>query len=259
MSTISLPIDRTSRWIFLSPHLDDAVFSCGGLISYLSEKKIPVEVWTIFSDQDTNPSNYTAYARSLHDRWQTGEHAYVMRKKEDAAACQTLGVSPVNLGYHDVIYRFLPDTGEPVVSSDAELFSAIKPGEQALLSQLAGELRSRVKEPSIWVCPLGLGQHVDHVITRQAAESTQKLLLYYADLPYGILLPVQSFDGMIQLAFNLPDKNVQMWAKAILQYSTQVSTFWKNAKEMASQYSAYLEKYKGMPLWLPKPAEMDDR
>ena len=35
------------RWIYLSPHLDDAVFSAGGLIYEQTQAGTPVEIWTI--------------------------------------------------------------------------------------------------------------------------------------------------------------------------------------------------------------------
>jgi LmbE family N-acetylglucosaminyl deacetylase len=254
MTNISLPTDRATRWIFLSPHLDDAVFSCGGLISYLSGNGILVEIWTVFSDQSDDPSRFTEFARSLHARWQNGDQPYSMRKKEDAAASKTVGAYSIYLGFQDCIYRYLPKTREPVVTSEADLTGSINPGENWLIDQVAGDMHSRYMEPSIWVCPLGLGHHIDHQIVRKAAEKYHSVMLYYADLPYAISLPVQSFAGKIQLSFNLPEKNVQQWGKAILQYSSQVSTFWKTPVEMAEQYSAYLELYKGMPLWLPNPA-----
>jgi LmbE family N-acetylglucosaminyl deacetylase len=37
------------RWIYLSPHFDDAVLSCGGLIFEQARQGIPIEIWTIFA------------------------------------------------------------------------------------------------------------------------------------------------------------------------------------------------------------------
>ncbi|NTU55874.1 MAG: PIG-L family deacetylase, partial [Anaerolineales bacterium] len=34
------------RWIYLSPHLDDAVLSAGGLIYEQTRSGTPVEIWT---------------------------------------------------------------------------------------------------------------------------------------------------------------------------------------------------------------------
>jgi len=253
MMNMPLPADRVTRWIFLSPHLDDAVFSCGGLISYLSDNGVSVEIWTVFSDQMEDARQLTDYARTLHNRWGTGDHPYVLRKQEDANACRTVGARQHHLGYLDCIYRFIPGSREPVVLSDAELQGTVKPQEQPFIEKIARDLKTRITELTVWVCPLSLGSHVDHQITRKAAEMTGKLMLYYADLPYALPMPRQSISGMIQLSIDVPEKNIQDWGRANLQYSSQISSFWKSPADMADQYSAFLQLYKGMPLWLPNP------
>lgn len=255
MMNLTLPTDRATRWIFLSPHLDDAVFSCGGLISFLSGNGIDVEIWTIFSDQEEDPECFTEFVRSLHTRWQSGDHPYEFRKREDATACKIVGARQVHFGYLDCVYRVLPESGKPVITSNEELLQGIRPEESYLVRKITSRLQKRLTESSIWVCPLGLGNHMDHQITRQAAEKVRQMMLYYADLPYAFRSPALSFPGMIQLSFDLPEKNIQQWGRANLQYVSQISTFWKDAAEMAGQYSRYLETYKGLPLWLSKPSE----
>jgi len=251
MSTQSFLSSRKTRWIFLSPHLDDAVYSCGGLIAYLSANGIRVEIWTVFTEQESDGSRLTDFARSLHQRWGTGDQPYSIRKEEDATASRTTGAKPAYLGFKDCIYRTLPESGNPTVGSEEELFGTVNKEETVLIEQITHELQERLVEPSVWVCPLGLGNHIDHQIVRRAAEAARKLMLYYGDLPYGLDLPVQAIPGFIQLTFNLPEPVIQVWGKANLQYVSQFSSFWKDAPEMASQYSAFLERYKGMPLWLP--------
>jgi len=255
MPNTKLPVDRPTRWIFLSPHLDDAVFSCGGLISYLTESETPVEIWTIFSDQDNEVSRLSEYARSLHSRWGAGDYPYLIRKEEDHSACKMVGATPVHFGFLDCIYRVLPASGKAVVVSDKDLVNSEITAEQPLIRQVSDELMKRISDTAMWVCPLSLGGHIDHRITRMAAEATHKLMLYYADLPYAIARPVQSFNGMIRLSLHLPEENVQKWGKANLQYASQISSFWKDGVEMASRYSDYLDRYNGMPLWLPNPVE----
>jgi LmbE family N-acetylglucosaminyl deacetylase len=254
MTEIPFTSDRKTRWVFLSPHLDDAVFSCGGLISYLSEKGISTQIWTVFSDQTQEVSELTPFAQSLHSKWHAGDHPYIPRKEEDSRACKTVGAQKVHFGYLDCIYRRFPETNKPMVSSDEDLFRSIAPEEFPLVDQITADFRSRLEEPSIWVSPLSLGNHLDHRVVRSAAEKMRKLLLYYADLPYAFSIPPQSIPGMIQFSFDIPETNLNIWGKGVLQYSSQISSFWKNEKEMVEQYSAYLKHYNGLPLWLPKQA-----
>jgi len=251
MSDIPIISDRKTRWIFLSPHLDDAVYSCGGLISYLSENGIIVEIWTVFSDQTDDERVITPYAQTLHTRWQAGDHPYIARKKEDSQACLTVGARQVHFGYLDCIYRRNPGTNEAVITSDDDLFGTIKPGEWTLVDQLAESLNSRLEEPSIWVCPLSIGKHVDHRIVRSAAQKVRKLMLFYADLPYALSAPVQAIPGMIRFSFDIPARNLDIWKEGVQQYASQISSFWQDEKEMASQYSEYIKQYNGLPLWLP--------
>jgi hypothetical protein len=37
------------RWIYISPHLDDAALSAGGLIHEQTQAGLPVEIWTLMS------------------------------------------------------------------------------------------------------------------------------------------------------------------------------------------------------------------
>jgi LmbE family N-acetylglucosaminyl deacetylase len=254
MTEIPFSSNRNTRWIFLSPHLDDAVFSCGGLISYLAGKGIHVEIWTIFSDQPDDVSSLTTYAQSLHNRWQAGDHPYIARKAEDSQACRLLGAEQIHFGYLDCIYRRFSDSGKAVIESDDDLFGFIKEEEAPLIDRVTEDLKSRLVEPSIWVCPSNMGGHIDHRIVRAAAQKVRKLLLYYADLPYAFSIPPQIIPGMIQFSFDIPTQNQELWKKGVMQYASQITTFWKNEEEMASQYAAFLGKYKGLPLWVPKPA-----
>ena len=245
--------DQRTRWIFLSPHLDDAVYSCGGLISYLSEKGIDVEIWTVFSEQADDERVIPPYALTLHTRWQAGDHPYIARKAEDTLACRLVGARQVHFGYLDCIYRRINGTDEVVIASDEELFGSIKPGELTLVDLIAENLISRLGEPSIWVCPLGMGGHVDHRIVRLAAQKARKLLLFYTDLPYGFSVPPQAISGMIRLSFDIPEINLTVWKEAVLQYTSQISSFWKDEGEIVLQYSEYIKQYNGLPLWLPIP------
>ena len=251
MANLSVPTQRDVPWIFLSPHLDDAVFSCGGLLSYLAEQGVPTKIVTIFSNQVSDPTQFTEYARSLHTRWGTGDDPYRIRKQEDTNACRLIGAEQVHLGFFECIYRFLPN-GLPLVSSDDELFGEIKPDEGELIRQVAEKIVGTTSGKYICVCPLGLGHHIDHQITRRAVEMSQKPL-YYADLPYALGLPVQVFTGMTRLSFNIPDKNATEWAKANLLYASQISTFWNSPLQMVDQYNTFLEAYNGWPMWMEAP------
>ncbi len=109
-----------AEWIYISPHLDDAILSCGSLIWHQVQQGDFVAIWTVCASESPY-SQLSPYAQTLHDRWQTGTDTVALRRKEDAAACQVIGADYSHLPYFDCIYRRLPD-GNPVVTCDIELF-----------------------------------------------------------------------------------------------------------------------------------------
>ncbi len=67
------------RWIYISPHLDDAVLSCGGLIREQTSTKTQVEIWTVFSG-DPPAGSLSAFANFQHTQWGLGVEASSLRR-----------------------------------------------------------------------------------------------------------------------------------------------------------------------------------
>jgi LmbE family N-acetylglucosaminyl deacetylase len=55
--------------VYLSPHLDDAVLSCGGLIHRQVRAGQPPLVITLFSGQPAADAHVSAFTQSQHTRW----------------------------------------------------------------------------------------------------------------------------------------------------------------------------------------------
>src|SRR3972149_1310758 len=90
--------------VYLSPHLDDAVFSCGGLIARQSSGGDDVQVVTIFAG-DPPVGELPPFAYELHRRWGGEGSPMGLRRAEDHVACGRLGASVVHLPIPDAIYR----------------------------------------------------------------------------------------------------------------------------------------------------------
>src|SRR5512144_3291706 len=94
------------RWIYLSPHLDDAVFSAGGLIYEQTRAGLPVEIWTFMCgyppDSDVSP-----FAQLIHTQWgfASAEETIRMRRAEDQRAAAILGANTLYFDFLDCIYR----------------------------------------------------------------------------------------------------------------------------------------------------------
>jgi LmbE family N-acetylglucosaminyl deacetylase len=241
-------------WIFLSPHLDDAVFSCGGLIYELVSAGNEVEVWTVFAG-DPPPGPLSPLAQALHRRWQTGPDAPAVRRGEDQTACELLGAHPVHLDIPECIYRVRSDNGLPLIGSNEELFQPLLEIELPLAARIADLLREQLRKGSRLVSPLAIGGHIDHHLVRTAAEALQRPLFYYGDYPYlatGEENPNDRIDPDWQ-ALNLPitSQALAAWQSAAAAYRTQISTFWSSLEDMNADLQQYHQQGGGR-LWRPR-------
>src|SRR6266508_5878097 len=96
------------RWIYLSPHFDDVVLSCGGMVWEQTQAGHKVEAWTICAGAPGPGEPISDFARQLHTRWGTGPEAVPVRRAEDDAALHLLGSESRYWDLPDCIYRRLP-------------------------------------------------------------------------------------------------------------------------------------------------------
>ncbi len=245
-------------WIYLSPHLDDVVLSCGGWVWEQIQRGEPVEIWTICAgDPPSQP--LTPYAEMLHQRWQTGPEADRLRREEDAAACHSLGAHFRHFPIPDCIYRLRPETGHPLVASDADLFDPLNLPEASLVAELASLLRDGLPPQAVLVSPLTLGGHIDHRLVRQAAGQLRPDgagLLFYADFPYVQQDPsaLQQYAGGLEpVAGDISPAGLAAWQGAVAAYTSQISSFWSSLEEMRARLEAYWLQGGGR-LWARCPA-----
>jgi LmbE family N-acetylglucosaminyl deacetylase len=239
-----------SRHVYLSPHLDDAVFSCGGLIAKQVAAGETVTVLTICAG-DPPDGQLSDLARALHLSWNVDESPVRARRDEDLAACSRLGATPTHLDIPDAVYRSLPSS-EPVYPSFDEVFGRLHPAESDLLEELKRSLANHVSTADAVYVPLGIGRHVDHQLARLAAESLARPLLYYRDMPYAFReglppddLPEPEGTGLV---IPLSEGELDAWSAAVLDYRSQISSFWAADEEVLVELSAYHDSHGGLPL-----------
>lgn len=240
--------------LYLSPHLDDAVLSCGGAIHRQTGHGKRVAVLTVCAGAaPTGP--LSAYARALHARWEQSAHApnadiVTIRKAEDAAALAALRADPEYLNLADCVYRRDASTGDWLYESDAAIFSELRTGDMGHIDEVAAALASLpgLTGHTRMVAPLGVGRHVDHQLTRRAAEAwagrTGIDLLYYEDYPYAeregrlyeVLQPSESWEPA---PVELSAANLTAKVDAISRYASQLSTFWPDPAAMSQAVHDY--------------------
>ena len=168
--------------IFLSPHLDDAVVSCGGTIAklvYQREDVLVVSVFTKNPDIKKIPKKFHKFA------------IYDQRKKEDQKALNRLSVDYKWLDVEERAYRV------PLLKKPTDIFKINLSGglEQfSNINKIQAEIDKLIEKypKAKFYAPLAIGNHYDHVEVFLAS------LMYMVD--YAIFEKFQyyiDFYGMI--------------------------------------------------------------
>ncbi len=237
------------RWIYISPHLDDAVLSAGGLIHDQIRAGNQVEIWTILCGVPPT-EELSPFAQVLHFQWGIPkvEDLIRSRRAEDEKACQLVGAKPVYFDYLDCIYR----RGK----NDDWLYSYIfvppHEDEADLPARIAESISARLEPTDQLVCQLGLGSHVDHIVVRRAVELIQRPLLYYVDIPYLFKTPEEfspNTAGMKANAYAVSEAGLGAWQEAIAAYESQISSLFESPEHMRSQIRQYWSDNNGICLW----------
>jgi len=238
--------------LYLSPHFDDAVLSCGGQIARHTAAGQSVLVVTITGGDPpaAAPSDTVAM---LHQRWaaslaaagQAGAGAAMVaqRRAEDRAALALLGAEPLHLSFLDCIYRCGPDA-QALYPGPQDMFSPLNPADEATIAALAAAFAALPPAHRVYL-PLGVGDHVDHLATRRAAERVFAAPRYYEDYPYtarpGALaaaLPPATRAAWAATTIWLDEAALAAKTAAVRAYASQLSSFFANADDLAAQLRA---------------------
>ncbi|GHO67634.1 GlcNAc-PI de-N-acetylase [Ktedonobacter sp. SOSP1-52] len=183
-------IQTHHRHIFLSPHYDDVVYSCGGTLGVQLSSGLRPLVITVFGGAPTT-GTLSPFAQQVHRQRGFGGTTTVqdiieIRRKEDAKALDLFPTDYLWLDYQDAIYRGTPT----YYNSDSQLMgSDVHPADAEIERQLLNgllTLHNRLPD-TVWYAPLGVGRHVDHQIVASVADSLAQhgaKVYFYEDFPY---------------------------------------------------------------------------
>ncbi|OGN72807.1 MAG: hypothetical protein A2X25_05095 [Chloroflexi bacterium GWB2_49_20] len=238
------------RWIYISPHLDDAVLSCGGLIREQTLSKTCVEIWTICAG---NPPecDLSPFAQSLHTLWGTGLETPALRRAEDIAACTLIGARYRHLSFLDCIYRQSRD-GNWLYPGEQSLFGDLSPEDESTANTLQTFLAATVKPDDILVVPLTIGNHVDHQMVRMSLEGLERPLLYYSDVPYVLEHHSQLSDLTRDFQSQVYTFHLQVlssWQESIQAYGSQMEVLFAGVEKMRESIQSYYQRDQGIRLW----------
>jgi LmbE family N-acetylglucosaminyl deacetylase len=233
--------------LFLSPHLDDAVLSCGGIIHHLTAGKgQAVIMFTIMAGDPPAALPDTPIVHELHDRWHVGVNPYLARRREDLIAAHTLGATAIQVALPEAIYRTTRDVA--LYPTEESIFGPVHPHDKAAATLDSLPLPYEDRLASLYL-PLGAGHHVDHQLVRAwglalARRYPDLPVYFYGDYPYAAdrtalqaaldeLAPLVT--ALEATAKPLAEADFEAKAAGIARYQSQLNTFWESLDHMRAE------------------------
>ncbi len=183
--------------------------------------------------------------------WQTGtaQETVDLRRIENQNAARRVGATVENLTIADAIYR-RSDTG--TLFYPESIFIEPNPRETRLAEEVSRQFSAKLTQYDTLVCPLAVGGHVDHRITRAAAELLNRPLWYYADIPYTLRYPdtlAPAIDRMTSKTFFISAKGLKAWEDSIAAHASVLLSLFADEQDMRQRIKEYARTSGGLPLW----------
>ena len=243
-------ITKSSRHIFLSPHFDDVVYSCGGTLAVQVSNALRPLVITVFGGIPSSGLELSPYAFEIHKKMGGANldaaSMVANRRKEDASALDYIQANYLWLDYLDAIYR-----GNPAYYPRRELLMGgeVHPADIEIDKQLAQNLvalHERLPD-TVWYAPLGIGRHIDHQIVCSAADRLIQRganVKLYEDFPYileeGALEErLNELGGTFEPAFVEMSEMLPIRIEASSLYTSQVELNFGNRANMRRVMEEY--------------------
>jgi LmbE family N-acetylglucosaminyl deacetylase len=262
--------DRFERVVVLSPHIDDAVLSCTGLLSAL-DGLAPRLVVTLYCGNPESPRP-EAPGQKARQRARRGHAAPSVRRREDLAAMRYLDCDWVHLGFPEAIYRRSPTMGHLIYRHPRQKWTRPNVADSAHMEELFLVLRRLCGNmgPRLLVSPIGIGHHVDHRIcglTALRLASPHTRVIFYEDFPYvtGSCVGSGNDDdptsalarlGLRPTRRYVVPSNTKRQVKAVSLYASQIEPLFGSEATMREAVEA--RRYRGQPsefYWSARPLQ----
>lgn len=229
-------MNNSPKIFILSPHIDDAAFGLTLTISKLINNKIPVTIINCFT-----VTRWTGVFVSRDI-----EVVSRLRKEEDAEFNKLFN-SQINIINLDLL-------DAPLRNGYIFQNQPFQPNELELIENLKHLLELHVN--SLLLCPLAIGNHIDHSICREAVIRLYKKfnIIFFEDLPYAqrigedqIHRHIHNLEEQLGVKFTNYIDNLENSAidkdQAIRIYKSQLN------EEICSEIVGHMDALKGERLW----------
>lgn len=179
--------------LVISPHVDDAFLSLGGLLTNTGVKKV-IDVFPI--------SKFHRFDKSLREQGITG-----IRRAEELLNSRITGVE----------VEFLPFAEGRMRGYKHWHTTPLWPSEARMISRVKGIIRNEMADFDNVFFPLGTGHHVDHLLVASigfgfVTEGKEANLYFYEDMPYTV------HRDMCEFVYMNPETDAKSLAARLLQF-----------------------------------------
>jgi LmbE family N-acetylglucosaminyl deacetylase len=237
--------------LYLSPHLDDAILSCGGLIHVQRQAGERVGVLTLCAGSPS-PGTLSPLAQQYESDWGEWGDGMAARRAENAAILSSWGVQSWECSVQDAIYRGAK--GAPYYETRADLFREPHPQDAASLLPLwEGRVRQLEGEEAqgiLLYAPLGVGGHVDHELARRLGQRMAEggwRVWFYEDYPYieleaGGVQAAQARFGIHTWTSRIVTIDVLAKIEAVRAYHTQIGRVFGSEIDLVRRVKGFTAK-----------------
>ncbi len=177
--------------LFLSPHLDDAILSCGGVMHRLVRGGERVIIVTAMAGEPREPLPSSPVVQTIRVRWNSGDSPFRTRRGEDILAAQQLGAQVYHMPLIEAPFRAALNATNDWIALYPEYdspFLGIHDADEARLFLF--ETRLAFDEVTVLYAPFGIDAHVDHQLVRDWAlvltgANDSPILKFYEEYPHA--------------------------------------------------------------------------
>ena len=176
--------------LFLSPHLDDAILSCGGVIHHLAQDGERVIIVTAMAGEPPDALPDSPVLHAIRTQWANANNTFRARRAEDAQAAHSLKAQVYHMALLESAFRqTLCGAGSPIaLYPEHDSVFAINEADDARLTLF--ETRLPFEEVITIYAPFGVDNHVDHQLVRDWAlvltgPAHAPALKFYEEYPHA--------------------------------------------------------------------------
>lgn len=233
--------------LIISPHLDDAVLSCGDLINKYVKEGHMVDVLTVFSGS-ADKTSLSEAAKQFHSNCFLDHNAMLFRKIEDKKAHELLGCNSLYLDELECLYRH--DSFGYLYPNLNDIYHLEYIREKKNIENLSKRLRYIVKKYDVIFAPLGLGNHADHLLINSVVKKLNIIskLYFYEEVAYVCYYYRKNNisnwgKNMKYKLIQISDEDYNLKISAILLYRSQLNILWENRIQFESDMETFSNKY----------------